>query len=128
MGFFICPLTPYILTSSTINFETTTCTFEKFKSLCTILYINSLCLSMTWHSGAERYPIPSSKFQPSPEPSSIQLESSSIQPDGQFLNNCPSVKKNERFVVFCWRWCGIREGAREQEVSEISFQQQENTF
>jgi len=47
---------------------------------------------MTWHSGAKRYPIPSSKFQPSPE-------SSSIQPDGQFLNNFPSVCERKR--AFC---------------------------
>jgi len=38
------------------------------------------------------------------------------------------VKESERFAAFCWRWRGIKEGAREQEVSKISFQQQENIF
>jgi hypothetical protein len=36
MGFSICPLVPYFPTFSTTNFETTS-TFEKTKSLCTIL-------------------------------------------------------------------------------------------
>jgi len=38
------------------------------------------------------------------------------------------VKKSERFATFCWRWRGIREGVRKQEVSEISLQQQENSL
>jgi hypothetical protein len=33
------------------------------------------------------------------------------------------MKESKRFAAFCWQWHGIREGAREQEVSEISFQQ-----
>jgi hypothetical protein len=38
------------------------------------------------------------------------------------------VKESERFATFCWRWRGIRKGAKEQKISEISFQQQKNTF
>ncbi len=37
MGFSIFPLVPYFPTSSTTNYETTTSTSKKTKSLCTIL-------------------------------------------------------------------------------------------
>jgi hypothetical protein len=56
-----------------------------------ILYINSLGLlvrDVTFWCKT----LPHSKFQP-------LLESSSIQPDGQFLNNCPSVCERKR--AFC---------------------------
>ncbi len=42
VGFFICPLVPYFPTSSTTNSETTS-TFEKNKSLCTILQDALIC-------------------------------------------------------------------------------------